>query len=94
VTVNQPVKELDCAPMATHSEVIGVGATKEGKMAPNFSEATPDRALRFSIISAVNREAVGSNPTRGAKLQVFNKLMGRRAFGFLPNVLAMLFSEQ
>jgi len=41
VTVNQPLKERDCAPMATHSEVIGVGAglgaTKEGKMAPNFS---------------------------------------------------------
>jgi hypothetical protein len=33
--------EPDCAPMATHSDVIGVGAgvgaTKEGKMAPNFS---------------------------------------------------------
>ena len=25
----------------------GVGATKEAKMAPNLSEATPDRALRF-----------------------------------------------
>jgi hypothetical protein len=41
VTVNQPLKEPDCAPMATHSEVIGVGAglgaTKKGKMAPDFS---------------------------------------------------------
>jgi hypothetical protein len=41
VTVNQPLKEPDRAPMATHSEVIGVGAglgaTKKGKMAPNFS---------------------------------------------------------
>jgi hypothetical protein len=41
VTVNQPLKAPDCAPMATHSEVIGVGAglgaTKKGKMAPDFS---------------------------------------------------------
>jgi hypothetical protein len=41
VTVNQPLKEPDCAPMATHSEVIGVGAgvgaTTKGKMAPDFS---------------------------------------------------------
>jgi hypothetical protein len=40
----------------------GVGATTEGKMAP--------------------------------ELQVFNKLMGRRAFGFLPNVSTMLFPQQ
>jgi hypothetical protein len=43
VTVNQPLKEPDCAAaaMTTHAEVIGVGAglgaTKKGKMAPNFS---------------------------------------------------------
>src|SRR6266436_1377652 len=35
-------------------------------MAPNFSQATPDRALRFSILSAVNRNVGGSNPPRGA----------------------------
>jgi hypothetical protein len=44
--------------MATDLEVMavgaGVGAAKEGKMAPDFSQATPDRALRFSTISAVN----------------------------------------
>ena len=44
----------------------GVGATKEGKMAPNFSQATPDRALRFSILSAVNRRVASSNLARGA----------------------------
>jgi len=27
--------------------VQGVGATKQEKMAPNFSQATPDRALDF-----------------------------------------------
>src|SRR5712664_2635755 len=54
-------------------------------MAPNFSQATPDRALRFSIISAVNRQAVGSNPTRGANCKVFNQLDVNRTFGRLPN---------
>ena len=44
-----------------------MGATKQGKMAPNFSQATPDRALRFSIISAVNRRVASSNLARGAK---------------------------
>ena len=34
---DRPFTEPDCARMAAHSEVIGVGATKEGKMAPNFS---------------------------------------------------------
>ena len=46
----------------------GVGATKEGKMAPNFSQATPDRALRFLIVSAVNRRVASSNLARGAIL--------------------------
>src|SRR5260370_35861891 len=35
-------------------------------MAPNFSQATPDRALRFSIVSAVNRRVASSNLARGA----------------------------
>jgi hypothetical protein len=41
VKVDRHLDEPDCAPMATQSEVIGVGAglgaTRKGKMAPNFS---------------------------------------------------------
>jgi len=62
----------------------GVGATKEGKMAPGFSYATPDRALRFSTISAVNRQAVGSNPTRGANFPFVSQLGTARTFGVPP----------
>jgi hypothetical protein len=64
----------------------GVGATKEGKMAPNFSSATPDRALRFSIISAVNRRVASSNLARGAKLLWLQSITALgRAFGYGPN---------
>jgi len=66
----------------------GVGATKEGKMAPNFSQATPDRALRFSIISAVNRNVGGSNPPRGANPLVL-QLVTDDAFPFDQNVVSV-----
>jgi hypothetical protein len=41
VTVDRRLNEPDCAPMASRLEVLdvgaGLGATKQGKMAPNFS---------------------------------------------------------
>src|SRR6266478_7487242 len=43
-------------------------------MAPNFSQATPDRALRFSILAAVNRNVGGSNPPRGANSLVMQRV--------------------
>jgi hypothetical protein len=38
-----------------------LGAAREGKMAPDFLEAKPARALRFLIVSAVDQKAENSN---------------------------------
>jgi len=69
----------------------GLGAVREVRMAPVFLQATPDRALRFLTASAVNRQAVGSNPTRGANYFFLSELNGVRTFGLLPNDLKTLF---
>jgi hypothetical protein len=57
-------------------------------MAPIFFQATPDRAFRFLIPSAVNRRVASSNLARGANLNSFNELNSRREFGCLLNRLA------
>ena len=38
-----------------------LGAAREGKMAPDFLEAKPDRALIILIVSAVDQKAENSN---------------------------------
>ncbi|SRR5229473_381680 len=65
----------------------GLGATKEVRMTPNFRQATPEAALRFLTATAVNRQAVGSNPTRGANsLQINNGLVLQPALFRTPLV--------
>jgi hypothetical protein len=64
--------------MATDLEVMSLGAelgaVREGRMAFDFFQATPDRALRFLTSSAVNRNVGGSNPPRGANSLVMQRV--------------------